>query len=268
MRAAWIAGALLVADEAPERAELDRRAGPGLIETMRARNGRIAFRDRHLARIARSRAACGIGTSVTPRAIDAALDAVVDAAAVPDLLVRLVVGRSGVLVAEADVLAPLRAAPETATAHVVPGLWSPGDRTAEHKLTGRDHWLAAEAAASAAGADVAIAADAEGRLGEASRAAVFVVAGRCMTAPVAGILPGIGRGVVIDLAGDILEQAPPVETWRRASEVFLVSAVRGVTSVVAIDGVPVGAATPGPVAVRLAEAFAVAFAAETAAASV
>jgi len=110
--------------------------------------------------------------------------------------------------------------------------------------------------AVAPGADIALGTDAEGRLGEASRASVFVVAGGLVqTAPVAGLLPGIGRAVVLELAGGVLEDAAPAERWRRAQEIFVVSALRGVTGVAMIDGVPVGDGAPGPVTRRLAAAY-------------
>ena len=183
------------------------------------------------------------------------LDAVLAACGAEDGLVRLVVGARAI-VAEAAPVEPLPAEPGAVAAITVAGAWRPERTAAEHKCTERAGWRRAEAAASAAGADVVMGTDAEGRLGEASRASVFVVAGGCLqTAPIAGLLPGIGRAVVMELAGEVLEDPAPAERWRRAEEIFIVSALRGVTGIVMVDGTPVGDRAPGPVTRRLAEAY-------------
>lgn len=241
----------------PARSELDAQVGSGLIETMRAADGRIAFRDLHMARLEASVAACGFRDAASPGRIAAALDAVVAHAGTGDLLVRLVAGRGGGLLVEADDVDPLGAEPARVTATVLVGLWDPNDAGAGHKVTGRDRWVAAEAVATTIGADAVLAADVTGALGEASRAAIFVVTGgELWTAPLAGILPGVGRQVVIGLTGDVRVEAPGPDVWRTAEEVFLVSALRGVTAVVDIDRTPVGTGEPGPMTSQLAAAFA------------
>lgn len=257
MRVVRLDGQMWSGAGAPARGARDAHVGPGLIETMRAAGGRIAFRDLHMARLGASLAACGFSDAVAPEVIAAALDEVIGAAGTGDLLVRLVVGRDGALLVETDDLLPLDTQPPQATAIVQAGLWDPRDTAAGHKLTGRDRWVAAEAAARAAGADVVLAADDAGRLGEASRAAVFVVArGELWTAPLEGILPSVGREVILGLCDRVRMDAPGPEVWRHADEVFVVSALRGVTAIVAIDGTPVGAGLPGPVTTRLCAAFA------------
>ncbi len=253
-------------DAVPGADELAATVGPGLIETMRARNGRIAHRRLHVARLAASVAACGYREAAGPGRVAAALDAVVASAGAGDLMVRLVAGRSGVLLVEAGPVAPLPTVPASATARVLPGLWDPRNVADAHKRTERAKWQAAEAVAG--DADVVVAADARGRLGEGSRAAVFVMRdGAIHTAPVAGILPGIGRRVVIEMEGDVVERAPEPELWRTADEVFIVSAVRGVTAIVVLDAEPVGDGLPGPVTTRLAAAFRARVMAETSAGS-
>jgi len=240
---------------APGRTGLDALAGPGLIETMRARRGRIAHRRAHLHRLAASRDALGLRGGPDPALVEDELDAVLAACRAEDALVRLVVG-AGALVVEAAPVEPLPAEPPAVVAITLAGAWRPDCTAAEHKRTDRAHWRRAEAAAIAAGADIALTTDTQGRLGEASRASVFVVAdGTLQTAPVAGLLPGIGRAVVVELAGAVLEEAAPLERWRGAQEIFSVSALRGVSAVSAIDGAPVGLGPPGPVTRRLAAAY-------------
>jgi D-alanine transaminase len=43
--------------------------------------------------------------------------------------------------------------------------------------------------------------------------------------------------------------------WRGADEVLLSNGLAGVTSVLTIDGAPVGHGTPGPMAARLRQAY-------------
>ncbi len=240
---------------APGRTGLDALAGPGLIETMRARGGRIAHRQAHLRRLAASRDALGLRGGPDPALVEDELDAVLAACRVEDALVRLVLGARA-LVVEAAPVQPLPADPPAVVAITLAGAWRPDCAAAEHKRTDRAHWRRAEAAASAAGADIALTTDTEGRLGEASRASVFVVAdGTLQTAPITGLLPGIGRAVVVELAGAVVEEAASRDRWRGAQEIFSVSAFRGVSAVAAIDGAPVGHGAPGPVTRSLAAAY-------------
>jgi branched-subunit amino acid aminotransferase/4-amino-4-deoxychorismate lyase len=241
---------------APSRRELDARVGAGLIETMRARDGRIAHRAWHLGRLAASIRTLGLVDAPDAAAIDRSLDAALAGLRAPDALVRLAVGARwmcGVEVAPIDPLAPV---PRECTAITVPGAWVPADADAEHKRTDRRRWDRVEGAAAAAGADIALMTDHAGRLGESTRASVFVaVDGILRTAPVQGLLPGIGRRVVMQLAGVVLEVAPPAAIWRRADEVFVVSALRGVTAVTVIDGEPVAGGAAGPLTRRVARAY-------------
>jgi branched-chain amino acid aminotransferase len=76
-----------------------------------------------------------------------------------------------------------------------------------------------------------------------------VVDGRLRTAG-EGMLPGITRSLVLEVAADVLpiEQSPlQVGELHVAAEAFLTSSSRGVMPVVAVDEKVVGAGTPGPV---------------------
>jgi D-alanine transaminase len=69
------------------------------------------------------------------------------------------------------------------------------------------------------------------------------------------ILPGITRQVVVELMqenGITLVEKPVTQSeLLRASELFIVGTTTDVTPVIALDGKPVGAGTPGPVTKRL-----------------
>jgi branched-chain amino acid aminotransferase len=82
--------------------------------------------------------------------------------------------------------------------------------------------------------------------------------GRIAT-PSRGVLEGITRKTVIELAAGheiALEQrAVPAKEVRRADEAFLTSTAGGVIPVTKVDGEPIGDGAPGPVTLRLREAY-------------
>ena len=73
------------------------------------------------------------------------------------------------------------------------------------------------------------------------------------------ILGGITRQTVIHCAEDLQmrveERAFSLEEARAAPEAFITSAMNLVTPVIAIDGAPVGAGKPGPIAMRLRQRY-------------
>ena len=256
-RVVWLNGGLV--DPAAACLSIDDpgvRSGAGLFETMRSRGGRVPLLDRHLARLAGSIGALGMDPVPTPDAIRTAVEAVA-ASLGPGLgRVRLTVTPAPTLLVEGE---PFTLDPGAVlTAVSVRSAWSPGRRIAEHKTLSFLAWRDAQRRAQDAGADIALLLDGEGRLGEASTANVFCVAGGALvTAPVDGILPGVTRGLVLELA-DVREEALDEAAWRAADEMFVTSAVRGAVPVVSCDGRLVGAGGVGPVTAMVRTAVAAA----------
>jgi len=230
------------------------RAGDGLIETMRARRGRIVRRAAHLDRMEASAAALDL--PVPPRARwERELDALLAAAGDGDLRVRLCVSAAPTLWVEAVPVDPLPVPPVPLRAVALEGTWLPDDRLAEHKTASRARWEHALRRARAAGADTALMLDMHGRLGESPVASVLVhVDGAWATAPVRGLLPGVGRAAVMELV-PVRERLLERDAWSAARELALVSALGGVRPVVGVDGRPVGTGAPGPAAAALAGAY-------------
>ena len=88
---------------------------------------------------------------------------------------------------------------------------------------------------------------------------VFVVKDGGVLTPSRGILEGITRKTAIELAAELgipLETRPvPADEVRAADEVFLTSTAGGVIPITTVDGRPVGTGEPGPVTLRLREAY-------------
>ena len=75
----------------------------------------------------------------------------------------------------------------------------------------------------------------------------------------AGIVAGITRGVVLDLAREmglpVVEGFLSTKEIEKADEMFLTSTTREVVPIVKVDGTPVGSGKPGPVATQLLAAY-------------
>lgn len=250
-RIVWLNGALV--DPAGAGLSIDDpavRHGVGLFETMRAQDGAIPWLDRHLARLERSIATLALeGMPPIGEVRDAAslVAAALDTGAAR---IRVTVTPHPTLLV--DGVAAQIDPQMTLTAVSIRGAWHPRRRIAEHKTLSFLEWQDAQRQAQAVGADTALLLDSGGRLGEAATANVFcVIGGEIVTAPVSGILPGITREVVMEIA-PVREAILDEAAWRAAAETFATSAVRGVVPIVRCDGRDLGPSPgPGPVATDL-----------------
>jgi branched-chain amino acid aminotransferase len=112
-----------------------------------------------------------------------------------------------------------------------------------------------------AGADEALMQNQSGELVECSQSNFFLVRdGRAMTPPLsAGLLPGITREYVLEVAADLGVPAGDAtltpDDLTTADEAFITGTTREVTPVVSVDDRPIGTGRPGPITLRLLEAF-------------
>ena len=108
-----------------------------------------------------------------------------------------------------------------------------------------------------AGADEALMQNQAGEFVECSQSNVFFVRdGAALTPPLsAGLLPGITREFVMELAADVgipaREARITPADLDTMDEVFITGTTREVTPVTTIDGRPVGTGRPGPITLRL-----------------
>lgn len=245
-RVTWLNGSLV--DPAAACLSIDDpavRFGEGLRETMRGQDGTVPWLDRHVARLRRSLGTLGLDGMPSLDEASAAACEVAAALGSGPARIRMTLTPHPTLLVEGQ---PVDVDPdETLTAMTVRDAWQPTNRIAEHKTLSFLAWREAERQARAAGADTAFLLDRERRLGEAATANVFCVRdGQILTTPIKGILPGITRQVVLELA--IVREAVIEErTWSTATEIFVTSAVRGVIPVVRLDDrvLDVGPVTAG-----------------------
>jgi len=203
-------------------------AGYGLIETMRVREGRIPFLERHLARLDRSLSALGL-----PRPSQDVAALVRPFADTGNAVLRIEVcdGRAAVTVRDLPSLDP----PAVITASE-PHLPYP------HKTTERDCFADAAREAVVGEADDALLLTHEGWVAEGTVWNVCWWDGdRLGTPPLElGILPGIGRARVLELVKRA-EQGRYPKQGLAGKGLFLTNAVRGIVPIASLDGAPVPA---------------------------
>ena len=249
----WVDGSI-VPDDALKISVLDRsfEHGLGLFETLRTWNAKAPLLDRHLARLIRSAKVLQLplGTVMLPD--DDAVANLVQAEHLgPDLMLRITL--TGGLTETSGATLWMRAAPlppafrrEGAIVDLDTWHVEPTDPMAQHKSLNYWSRRRAHAATHSLGLDEVLSISGpypETIVWEGSRTNLFVVRDNQLhTSPASGpIVPGIFRGLVLELAREISMSVDSVSEIRRdqlpfADEVFLTNSVRGI--------IPVSRATP------------------------
>ncbi|MCA1813663.1 MAG: aminotransferase class IV [Halobacteriales archaeon] len=240
--------------------------GDGLFETLRCYDGRPAFWQEHVDRLAASAKELRIPW---PADLAGPVRAVLDANGLRgDARVRITVtrgpgafgdmhGTPTLLVTAEPVALPDLAAGARAIVsrhRVLSG--QPAMKSTSFQL----HALA-KAEARAAGAWEALLPNELGELAEGATSNLFALhQGKLVTPPLgAGCLPGVTRAQVLRLAPGLgvpaVERPLSLSMLRGAGEAFLTSSVAEVVPLVALDDAPIGSGAPGPVTRRVAAVY-------------
>ena len=127
------------------------------------------------------------------------------------------------------------------------------------KSLSRQHFDLAMLQGKAAGADVALMLDLDGRVTEGPGFNVFAVRDGRLFSPPEGILMGITRQTVFELAAEHGLPAHEAQLTAydlyAADEVFLTSTAGGIMPIAEIDGRPIGDGKPGPMSQRVHELY-------------
>lgn len=251
--------------------------GDAVYETLRTYGGRPFALDRHLGRLRRSAAGLGIALPLSDEELARRLEALLAAAGNPESYVRLMVtrgvgevsyrfervqGPTVVMLAKPyEPLPPERYASGVALALVAVRRNAPQALDPALKTCNLLNNVLATREAQARGAFEAVMLNERGEVAEGAGSNVFVVhEGRLLTPPLqAGILAGITREVVLELCPG-LGQPVSVEPLRvqdllRADEIFVTSTLKEVVGAATLDGRPIGRGRPGPVTLRLLQAY-------------
>jgi branched-subunit amino acid aminotransferase/4-amino-4-deoxychorismate lyase len=212
---------------------------PNLIETLRVRRGHIPLLGRHVSRLEGARTHFGYARP------DPDLTTLANShGATGDAILRVEVGdNTAVLRTRRFVEHPPLAIITAKTVH----------QPYPYKTTARDCFDAAASEATAAGADDALLLTPDGAVAEGTKWSVFWWEGQRLVTPALslGVLAGVGRGRILELAPGAFEETS-TRSALTGQSLFLVNAVRGVQAVATLDG----ATVPGnPGTSALARAF-------------
>ncbi|MFQ5924520.1 MAG: aminotransferase class IV [Dehalococcoidia bacterium] len=273
----YLNGALVPRQEA-RISPLDRGFlyGYGLFETMRAYEGRIFRLERHLARLMRSAEKLGFAPELDPYELEQSIYQTLKANRLANARIRLTV------TAGEGEMAPDPSVPKEPTVLIMATSYAPYPRQkyeegfkavissiclnsqsplSRTKSTNYLNNILAKREASAAAVDEALMLNERGFLAEGSASNLFlVVAGRLITpSEESGILPGIAREAVLELAQalaiEAVEGELPSADLLRAEEAFLTNSVMEVMPLSEVDGKPIGSGGPGAVTKRLMAAY-------------
>lgn len=269
---AWVDGSLVPVEVATVSVN-DRglRAGEGVFETMRAYDGHVFRLDAHLERLRGGATELDVDPPPARRLADA-VRATVTAnrpALGADAAVRLTLTAGRIDPATPIPGRPLGAPTVVVTSHPLAPPADAADAVTVSFARELAHlkalsYLVAVAARREArqrGADEALLTDAAGRPLEGSGSNLFaVVEGTLVTPPLeAGLLAGVTRAVVLELAADAgLDVAVRLLTAQElvgADEAFLTSSTRELVTLRSVDGRTIGTGDAGPVTDRLRAAY-------------
>lgn len=245
----------------------------GVYESIQLAQGVIFRLEDHLERLAESAAAIDLALPADLPTIAGWTEAVVAANRCRDAIVRLfALGSSPALGPEVFIWPePPRALPPELFQNGVGAITYCGERAlpnAKSLNTLVNHL--ARARALAAGEHEGILVNRHGCVTEGSSSNLFVVQDRVLlTAPAEEVLAGVTQELVLRLAAQLqipVERRPlPLAERHRWQEAFLTSTSRHVLPLVRLDGQPIGSGQPGPITMRLRQAFEAQFAAALAA---
>jgi branched-chain amino acid aminotransferase len=244
--------------------------GYGLFETMRAYGGVVFRLDKHLNRLAAS--AEGLGIPAINLDLKEAVTAVLEANKLSDARIRISVsiGEGGMtpnvrqrckptvlVMAERYKPYPKRVY-NTGFKAITSSIARYSDSPlASIKSANYLENMLAKQQAVAAGADEAIRLNERGSVAEASMSNIFFIAGSIVMtpSPESGILPGITREAIIELAGRLgiitIERYITLAELLQAQEAFLTNSLIEVMPLTKVDGMKIASGKPGPATERL-----------------
>jgi len=248
--------------------------GYGLFETMRAYQGQVFLLDRHLSRL--EAAAARLDIPVAAPELAKAVAAVIKANGLSSARVRLAVSKGeGRLTPDPDSCKkatalvmgePYRPYPARIYRNGLRAVTASYRRNSQSPLSGlkTSNYLEnilARREAKKTGADEALLLNEKGTLAEASMSNLFLAKDSILMTPdlSSGILPGITRGVVLELAAKLgikaVETEIPPEAIFEADEAFLTNSLIEIMPLVEVDGKPISDGKRGAVTARLQKAY-------------
>ena len=257
--------------------------GYGLFETMRAYSGRVFRLEEHLRRLRWSAEYLGISTPLIEE-LAGAVYSTLEANHLTSARVRMTLSagpgesvpdltsckEATLLVTAREYLPYSDEIYQTGFKAVVSGIRknSCSPVSSLKSLSYMDN-LVARRQAAASGANEGILLNERGLVSEGSTSNLFLVSGGSLSTPEreSGLLPGITRSVVLELAGQagiqVIERTVTLDDLLQAEEVFFTNSVIEIMAVTAIDHQRIGTGKRGPITEWLHAAYRKAVESET-----
>ena len=236
--------------------------GYGLFESMRAYNGKVFRLDRHVNRLLDSAKGIGMRLSVDGNGVKDAVKKTLEENGLSDAYVRVTLsygrgkprlifseGAENSLVVFARDFSPDASVYEKGIRIAISEAVRPHPQFSELKSLNFMPYLMAKLEAEKRGVDDVIMTNTDGTLAEASTSNLFFVSKGGLVTPDSGILPGMTREAVVEIAG---REGIPLEERRVLpneikffEECFLTNSVMELVPVVEIDGNSLGNGAPG-----------------------
>ncbi|HKX60554.1 MAG TPA: aminotransferase class IV [Verrucomicrobiae bacterium] len=228
--------------------------GDGVFETIRVQEGHPFRWSRHFSRLTAGLSLLGIRLPYEETELRRHANALIAANHCPDVILRLTVsrgpGRRGLSPKDAEtptVVMSLHPGPDRTRATALRLVTSPfrvlaGDPLAAVKSASKLGYVLARQFADAAGADDALILNHRDEVAETTSSNLFWMRGDTLFTPAGGvgILPGVARGAVLELAPtlgcEVQEVAANHASLSDAECVFATNVVTGVVEVIEIDG--------------------------------
>ena len=251
--------------------------GDSVYETLRTYAGRPFALARHLRRLRASAGRIGIEMTTGDDVLAGWLDALLARAANPEAYIRMIVtrgvgdisyhfervkGPTVVMVTRPHELPAASQYTEGIPVSIVSVLRNHPDALDPAIKSGNllNNVLAVREA-QAKGSVEAILLNHRGEVAEGASSNIFIVRGQeVITPPLdAGILAGITREIILELLPGLgigaRQKAISVSDLERADEAFITSSLKEAAPISTLNGRPVGSGRPGPVTLRILEAF-------------
>jgi branched-chain amino acid aminotransferase len=245
--------------------------GDSIYETLRTYNGKPFLFSRHFARLEHSAKAIDLQL---PWTRSKTLEEIRKTLFAGECRIRLVFTRGvGDVAADVEtctdptpiiIVVPLVVPPERIYkegVEVVISTVRRSSRFADLKTGSLIHQVLARREAKARHAYEAILLTADEKLSDGITSNIYIVRDGKLLTPSrdAGIIEGITRGVVLDLAREmgieVTEGLFDIDAIERADEMFLTSSTREVVPIAGVEGKPVGNGQPGPITLKLLRAY-------------
>ena len=250
--------------------------GDGVFDTMSAWNGRLFKMDAHLERLERSLRAAHIACPLPLDDLGAAIVETTRRCGLRNAYVQTIITRGEPPLGVRD----LRQCRPSVIVFAVPYVWilnpdqiKVGGRAItatvralpaecldpKIKSLSRMHFDLAMLQGKVTGMDTVIMLDQQGHVTEGPGFNLFVVKGGALHSPPEGILMGITRQTVFELAAEhgIAAREAQLTSYDllAGDEVFLTSTAGGIMPLVELDGQPIAGGKPGPVSQRVHELY-------------